>query len=181
VDWSSEASQRLRFDVLLEAVRRPAPFSLLDYGCGYGALADHLADRGLRECRYIGYDISATMLEAARARPCPLAGCRFIEPGEPLPEADYCLASGVLNVSLGTPPEVWFEYMTQVWDEMSRLSSVAFAFNCLSAYAGGRRADDFLYYADPTRVFDYCKRKYSPHVALLHDYPLEEFTVIVRR
>jgi len=37
-----------------------------------------------------------------------------------------------------------------------------------------------LYYADPRLYFDYCKRNFSRHVALLHDYGLWEFTVIVR-
>ena len=30
-------------------------------------------------------------------------------------------------------------------------------------------------------MFDLCKRRYSPRVALLHDYPLYEFTVLVRK
>ena len=37
-----------------------------------------------------------------------------------------------------------------------------------------------LYYADPCRLFDHCKRRYSRHVALLHDYGLYEFTILVR-
>ena len=41
------------------------------------------------------------------------------------------------------------------------------------------RAD--LFYGDPTFFFDHCKRKYSRNVALLHDYDLYEFTIIVRR
>ena len=181
VDWSSQESQRLRFDVLLQAIRTTTAFSLIDYGCGYGALADHLASREMRHCAYIGYDISASMLEAARRRPCPLISCRYVGRNEPLPEGDYCLASGVFNVSLGTAPEVWFEYMTHVWDEMNRVGRRAFAFNCLSASSDVDRRTDLLYYADPARVFDYCRRRYSPWVALLHDYPLPEFTVIVRK
>ena len=43
-----------------------------------------------------------------------------------------------------------------------------------------RRRDD-LFYADPREVFDLCVRQFSPRVALLHDYPLFEFTVIVRK
>ena len=42
------------------------------------------------------------------------------------------------------------------------------------------RMRDDLYYADPGFVFDHCKRRYSRHVALLHDYGLWEFTVLVR-
>ena len=30
-------------------------------------------------------------------------------------------------------------------------------------------------------MFDLCKRRFSTRVALLHDYPLFEFTVIVRK
>jgi len=38
-----------------------------------------------------------------------------------------------------------------------------------------------LYYADPCFIFDYCKRNFSRNVALLHDYELYEFTIIVRK
>lgn len=38
---------------------------------------------------------------------------------------------------------------------------------------------DYLYYADPYALFDVCKR-YSNNVALLHDYDLYEFTMLVR-
>jgi hypothetical protein len=40
---------------------------------------------------------------------------------------------------------------------------------------------DDLYYADPRVIFDHCKRSFSRWVALLHDYGLYEFTIIVRR
>ena len=38
-----------------------------------------------------------------------------------------------------------------------------------------------LFYSDPCNLFDICKRKYSRNVALLHDYGLHEFTIIVRK
>ena len=38
-----------------------------------------------------------------------------------------------------------------------------------------------LYYPDPGAVFDRCMRRYSRHVALLHDYGLYEFTILVRK
>jgi hypothetical protein len=40
---------------------------------------------------------------------------------------------------------------------------------------------DYLYYADPMKLFDHCKKKYSKKVAILHDYPLYEFTLLVRK
>ena len=38
-----------------------------------------------------------------------------------------------------------------------------------------------LHYGDPLWFFDWCKRKYSRNVALLHDYDLYDFTIIVRK
>ena len=38
-----------------------------------------------------------------------------------------------------------------------------------------------LYYADPCALFDYCKRNFSRNVALLHDYKIYDFTLIVRK
>jgi hypothetical protein len=38
-----------------------------------------------------------------------------------------------------------------------------------------------LYYADPCFFFDYCQRRYLRRVAVLHDYGLYEFTVVVRK
>jgi hypothetical protein len=38
-----------------------------------------------------------------------------------------------------------------------------------------------LYYADPLFLFDYCKTKFSTLVSLIHDYPLYEFTILVRK
>ena len=50
----------------------------------------------------------------------------------------------------------------------------------LTTYSDADKQRDDLFYADPLRVFDICKQRFSPRVALLHDYPLYEFTIIVR-
>jgi hypothetical protein len=58
---------------------------------------------------------------------------------------------------------------------------LGFAFNCLTAYSDAHKMQSYLYYADPCRLFDLCKRRYSRNVALLHDYGLYEFTILVRK
>jgi hypothetical protein len=52
--------------------------------------------------------------------------------------------------------------------------------NALTAHndVDKRRAN--LFYADPAEWFEHCRRSYSRHVSLLHDYPLYEFTILVR-
>ena len=62
-----------------------------------------------------------------------------------------------------------------------KLSVMAgFGFNVLTLYsdADKRRAD--LYYADPLELFTHCRLTFSRFVTLLHDYPLYEFTLLVR-
>ena len=40
---------------------------------------------------------------------------------------------------------------------------------------------DHLFYADPCFFFDHCKKHFSKNVALLHDYGMYEFTILVRK
>lgn len=38
-----------------------------------------------------------------------------------------------------------------------------------------------LFFGDPLFFFDFCKRNFSRNVALLHDYGLYDFTILVRK
>lgn len=147
-----------------------------DYGCGYGALATHLVERGL-EAEYRGFDVSASMLEHAR-REHPEA--TFVGRAGELAEADYTVASGIFNVRLDVSDEDWREYVLATLETLRRVSLRGFAFNMLTSYSDADKMRPDLYYGDPTFFFDHCKRQYSRNVALLHDYGLYEFTAIVR-
>ena len=69
VDWPNVVSQYLRFVQLLKLCRFGQPFSLNDFGCGYGALLEFLAMRHSDAAvSYRGIDISRAMVVAARAR-----------------------------------------------------------------------------------------------------------------
>lgn len=180
VDWNSTESQRLRFDLLLQLCDASTPFSLIDYGCGYGALADELARRGW-PCDFTGFDISPDMVRVAREKHSERSDCRFTASRGELVAADYAVASGVLNVKLETSIPEWEEYVFSVLDELNALSTRGFAFNVLSNRADPERMRSDLYYADPCRLLAYCQQKFSRRVALLHDSPLYEFTVLVRK
>ena len=69
VDWSCAATQWLRFVQLLKICSFDTPFSLIDLGCGYGALAAFLADRYPHaSVEYLGIDLSPAMVRRARRR-----------------------------------------------------------------------------------------------------------------
>ena len=50
----------------------------------------------------------------------------------------------------------------------------------LTRHSDVDRREARLFYADPVDTFEYCRNRFSRHVALLHDYPLYEFTILVR-
>ena len=180
VDWNGEEGQTLRFRQLCKIIDAPGPFSVNDLGCGYGALYDFLAAER-QDVGYLGIDVSESMVEAARERLKGRAGARFIQASVPDQVNDYGIASGIFNVRLGRTDAEWQAYLEATLDALDRTSRLGFSFNCLTSYSDADRMRPDLYYADPCRLFDICKRRYSKNVALTHDYGLYEFTMLVRK
>ena len=180
VDWNGEESQTERFEQLAKVVDPGGPYSVNDLGCGYGAFYDYLKQR-LGTFSYTGYDISEAMISAARSRHNQNRGPRYLVASKPLEAADYGVASGIFNVRLERGDSEWREHLESTLAVLDRTSIRGFAFNCLTSYSDPEKMRDYLYYADPCYLFDLCKRRYSRHVALLHDYGLYEFTIIVRK
>lgn len=182
VDWGHARAQALRFEQLCKLLPQKragaAPASLNDLGCGYGALLDHLRAAG-ELVDYLGIDLVPDMVKAARQRHG--AQGQFVV-GSSCPRvADYAVASGLFNVRGQVPDAAWQEFMLGVLDDLNTHSRLGFAFNALTRYSDADRMRPDLYYADPLWLFDWCKRKYARNVALLHDYDLYDFTIIVRK
>jgi hypothetical protein len=179
VDWNSTESQELRFTQLLKVCGKDPDFELNDLGCGYAALYEHVKKMA-PQAVYKGYDICAEMIDHAKGRLAGAANVTLFHGNEMSP-ADYTVASGVLHVKLGASDEEWLTHVYQTIDQMNAASRKGFAFNLLTKYSDTDRMRADLYYADPCYFFDYLKRKYAFNVALLHDYGLWEFTLIVRK
>ena len=180
VDWNSDASQEIRFDQLLMVCDPSAPFSILDYGCGYGALADYLVKKGLK-ANYYGFDIVEKAIAAAHEHHADQPNRTFTSDRSQLPVCDYVVASGIFNFRADTSFEAWTDYVFSVLHQFDGLSRKGFSSNFLTKYSDADRMRPDLYYADPCFLFDYCKRNLSKNVALLHDYTLYDFTLLVRK
>lgn len=180
VDWNGEESQVLRFVQLSKLIDPSESFSLNDLGCGYGAYLDYLKSR-FSGFSYHGWDVSADMVHAAQRRYGDDVDACFEMGAEPKIVADYGVASGIFNVRLGRSDEEWRNYLEVTLNVLDRTSLKGFAFNCLTSYSDKEKMRDYLYYADPCSLFDFCKRRYSHNVCLLHDYGLYEFTILVRK
>lgn len=178
VDWNSKDGQWTRF-VQLARLLPETGFSVNDLGCGYGAFHSFLSEAH-QDFRYIGYDVSSAMAEAARSA-LPVEGVTIIESAAPTETADFTVASGIFNVRMERDPREWQDYILTTLDAMDSASVRGFAFNCLTGYSSPDRMRPDLHYADPLVLFDRCRRLYAPNVALLHDYGLWEFTILVRK
>lgn len=179
VDWNSEASQQIRFEQLMKLFDERS-FSLLDYGCSYGALADYLATLGF-EVDYYGFDILEPAIETARQVHAHKAHRTFLSDQAQLPVCDYVVASGIFNYRAEQSSENWGDHVLTTLHEFNRLAGKGFASNFLTSYSDADKMRPDLYYADPMFLFDYCKRKFSRNVAILHDYELYDFTLLVRK
>ena len=180
VDWNGEESQVLRFAQLSSIIGATDEYSINDIGCGYGALYDYLHGRS-QPFTYVGVDISGEMIESASEHYKNSANASFIQGSEPQEVADYSVASGIFNVRLDHSDEAWNKHIEDALNVLDTFSSKAFAFNCLTSYSDPEKMRDYLYYPNPEHMFALCKNKFSRNVALLHDYDLYEFTILVRK
>lgn len=187
VDWNSAVRQELCFRQLMRICENPTDgtvaqnFSINDYGCGYGALVQYLVDRNYKFASYTGFDITPAMCDRARELFENLPNSNFTTDENSLTVADYTIACGLLSLKLDNSVEQWEKYVLQLLDKLWSLSKNGLAFNSLTKYSDSHLMRSDLYYPDPCFLFDYCKTRFSRNVALLHDYGLYEFTILVRK
>ena len=180
VDWNSEESQAVRFKQLCKIIDSRESFAVNDVGCGYGALYSYLAAHH-KTFKYYGCDISNNMIRAAHNRYGEKDNAVFNIAEKPTQAATYGIASGIFNVRLSHEDDTWRKHLQGMLEILNGSSTHAFAFNCLTSYSDKDKMKDYLYYAEPCELFDFCKRRYSRDVALLQDYGLYEFTILVRK
>lgn len=178
-DWNSLESQELRFRQLLRVSEGEPALDVNDYGCGYGALADYL-ERDGRPFNYGGYDAAPAMVAAARARFAGRPAYQFTAVRSELPPRDFTVASGIFNVRETTGDEAWWAYVTRTLADIASVSKKGFSSNFLTSYSDADRKRPDLFYPDPSDVLRYCLATFSRRAVILHDYPLYEFTVLVR-
>jgi SAM-dependent methyltransferase len=178
VDWSSRDSQELRFTTLLDGVDWSGAPSLLDFGCGCGALAAYLDGLGYR-CDYTGYDIAPEMVRTARRVVGERPGRRFTSDLATLEPADHVVASGIFNVKLDVAPDDWRRYADETIAALGALSRRRLAFNLLPPASSPQLERADLHYADRDAVVELCATTLgADDVVVREHYGLWEFTVV---
>jgi SAM-dependent methyltransferase len=182
VDYNGPEAQAVRFEQLVKVIDSSRPFTVLDYGCGYGAMFDFLHAKGW-QFEYWGVDILEKMVLAGREAHKDFPNAHFTVDENEVPGADYLLAGAIFNIKMDASYEDWRDFTLRTLQTMNRLCAKGFSFNMLTKYSDPERMAQRpdLYYGDPLFYFDYCKRNFARNVALLHDYGLYDFTILVRK
>jgi len=168
VQWGDHASQTRRFEVLADIA--PVLGSVADVGCGLGHLYTFLRQRE-PDLRYLGLDFVSDFIVAARQE---FADCNadfqvFDLFHDAVPTTyDYLMLSGVFNNEMD---DNW-GFMTHALTAMFAGARKGIAFNAMSTYVDYH--DPGLFYVDPGKVFDFCKKNLSNRVTLRHDYVLRD-------
>ena len=180
VDYNSPHSQEHRFAQLIRILNSNNPYSLLDFGSGYGSLYGYLLRFG-HKLTYFGYDILESMVQEGQKIYKEHPDCHFSTSLADFPQADYAVASGTFNMKMDYKVGDWQAFVLDNIHKMDAQTTRGFSFNLLTSYSDPEYMRQDLYYADPCFYFDYCKKHFSKNVALLHDYGLFDFTILVRK
>jgi SAM-dependent methyltransferase len=179
VDWNGIDSHERRHRQFLYLLNGSPNASIIDLGCGFGDFLRFLRAEG-HQGSFIGYDIAPSMIEKARQIHGESDDHRWRVGAEPAETADFAIASGIFNVKGDAPNDVWTRYLYRTMDILAHAGRRGFAFNVLSLSSDPDKRRPHLYYADPINLLAHCLSRYGRSVALLQDYGLYEFTVVVR-
>ena len=180
--WRDRERQLRRFQIfsgLFEIVSADTGFSVNDLGCGYGAMFEAYQDLpAFRNAQYYGYDISAGMLQQARANISDPRAV-WIQSHEATHRADFSLVSGTYNLKMNADADLWRQYVEENLLQLWSKTRVALGFNMLSALAPKRQKN--LYYADPDYFLAFCRTQMGGRVRLVDRLAPEEFVVFIMR
>jgi hypothetical protein len=182
VDYNGEQAQQIRFAELVKVINPANKFTVTDYGSGYGAMFEFLHARGW-DFEYYGVDLIEKMVIAGREKFKQFPNAHFTVDEKEIPVADYLVAAGIFNIKMEADYNEWQAFTCETLKGMNALCSKGFSFNMLTKYSDADRMAQRpdLFYGDPLFYFDFCKRNFSRNVALLHDYGLYDFTILVRK
>jgi hypothetical protein len=124
------------------------------------------------------FDISEEMIKAASNYVENQKTC-FIKSDKITKLADYSFTSGIFNVKFKKSDEEWKNYILETLSNMNEYSKKGFSFNLLTTYVDYK--EEHLYYGDPLFFFDYCKKKFSENLSLIHNYNLWDWTIHVKK
>ena len=172
VGWGSADSQEKRFRVLMD-IGCFENESILDVGCGLGALVDYIHKAHLN-LSYTGVDINPKMIQEAQQRHSNIEFIHtdIITDVHLLNDRkfDYVFLSGALNLAADKHQKT----IESMMKEMFALASKGVAINFLSIFSDHLSPGE--YYCNPVDMLQLAL-SITKKVTLRHDYMPHDFTI----
>ena len=176
--WGGLGREAVRFEVMREAVEAAGAESVLDVGCGFADLHDHLRAHGYAGA-YHGIDIVPGLLAQARSRDPALdlaeADVVDYQPGEEK-LFDAVVASGVFNARLAGEPNT--EHISRSVRRMFDLSRRVVCVDFMTTAVDFQHPDGW--HTDPAWAVGLAQTL-SRRFRLRNDYMPFEFALIIYR
>ena len=169
--YSGEKSQKIKFNIVTE-VGIEDNCSVLDVGCGFGDYFNYLKQKGVKNVKYCGIDISNKIVDFAKEKNSLVnviqGNVLDLSDDE---KYDYVISLGFNCVKTG---HNW-ETLTQVLNKMWKLSKKGIAYNATSTF--GKISSREIYFISPVKVIDYIMNHLTYKVVFRHDYMPHDFTI----
>jgi SAM-dependent methyltransferase len=178
-DWNSITSQDLRITRLLDGFQTQNLGNIADVGSGFGRAKELLKEQNY-SFEYTGYEISKIPYLAAKELH-PDASFNLIDSFDDVRFHDRIILSGVFNLKMDTPPDIWETYIFKSLQHLYQKTNRGIGVNFLSSYSDVQLRKDALFYANPLRLFDFIKSNVSSHIKLDHSYGLWDFTIHIEK
>ncbi len=178
VDWVHEDRAQQRQDMMLGVVLpqdKSENFSLLDVGCGYGALLTRAQSLQLK-VDYTGNDLVADMITHARA----LHPDSHFVVGDFLETEwdetfDYVICNGIMTFKHRASLLDMEKYCFALITKMFKMARKGIAFNMMSSRVN--YYDPNLFYRNPIEIINFCQANLSSKLRLENAYLPFEFTI----
>ena len=145
---------------------------MLDVGCGFGDYFNYLKQRGIKNVKYCGIDISNKIVDFAKEKNSSVnviqGNVLDLSDDE---KYDYVISLGFNAVKTGSN----WETLTQVLDKMWKLSKKGIAYNAVSTFS--EDSPRKIYFVSPAKVIDYIMNNLTYNAVLRHDYMQHDFTI----
>ncbi len=183
VNWSSQRSQILRFNKILEA----GNFNnkrVHDVGCGLADFYKFLRKNKIK-CHYMGSDISKEMINSGKKqislKKINLQSLNLLKINDKKIlkslSADYVVANGLFTVKSTLTNQYWWNYTKKMLEKMFLITNECLIFNMMKNNVDFK--DRHLYYQQTDKLIKFLEKKLSKKIVIKSDYPLYEYMCYV--
>ncbi len=161
--WFSEQRQILRFDLIINCIKRnsvPRHFSVNDIGCGYGGFLKRLKCNFHNDrFSYAGFDLAKGPIEYCE-RKYAKKGAYFYSSGTPSEMADYSVMSGTFNYAPDLTVNAWRDYLFTSLNSIWNLTRRSMIFNLMISEEDKITSQSISYIRKET-ILNFCQSNFG--------------------